>query len=459
MTSIQWLLRKFYNIVNLSYLSLSREMEFHADSIAAGLTGYEPLKNALLRMNFASEAYQYVIDYYSEKVNLNIVSPNIYPEQLFLMNFNAEKHKLKFNGLFPQITSEDYNKYNKSKLVISDQWSSHPSTEERIERMKSHSLNSETDDFKPAISLFEDPDMIMEQVTRHLFRNVEYNDATIFNSIENFEDRVAGEYAQSTFPSFYNGYYDNKNPLIITGEISGSNEPIDENTLFSQDKVDLVYTKISLDQDIQTLQYIHNGEIKVKSFDYDGIRYQQKDSAALVKKLNEKQSEIIKTLSLNDRDIYNYFHTVEAANSSKPKLKELYDKFFIIDKEYAINAQLHHEISYSLNFLNERTPYAQIRQNFYKISPQEDEMKSKLNEMLNNPDYSQFLDPSKRERLQLYLSQKWPYFIGEEYMSDNLDLLFESLGMFIQLTYSYLIYRKKLLLEYQVTLVKAVTIV
>lgn len=54
---IQWVLKKMYEIININYLALSREMEFHADEVAANVTGYLPLKESLLRMDLASHSY------------------------------------------------------------------------------------------------------------------------------------------------------------------------------------------------------------------------------------------------------------------------------------------------------------------------------------------------------------------------------------------------------------------
>ena len=40
---IKWILKKMYDFMNINYMALSREMEFHADEIAAHVSGYEPL--------------------------------------------------------------------------------------------------------------------------------------------------------------------------------------------------------------------------------------------------------------------------------------------------------------------------------------------------------------------------------------------------------------------------------
>jgi Zn-dependent protease with chaperone function len=69
---IQWVLRKLYDIVNKSYMGLSREMEFHADEIAARVTGYEPLKTSLLRMNLADQCFNNVLSFYEGKISENV---------------------------------------------------------------------------------------------------------------------------------------------------------------------------------------------------------------------------------------------------------------------------------------------------------------------------------------------------------------------------------------------------
>jgi len=46
--SIQWLLRGMYKVINRSYLGLSREMEFHADAVAASVSKQELDKSAFL---------------------------------------------------------------------------------------------------------------------------------------------------------------------------------------------------------------------------------------------------------------------------------------------------------------------------------------------------------------------------------------------------------------------------
>ena len=81
---IQWILKKMYEFININYLALSREMEFHADEVAANVAGYLPLKESLLRMDLADHSYNSVISFYENKLTENVKSSNLYKEQNFV---------------------------------------------------------------------------------------------------------------------------------------------------------------------------------------------------------------------------------------------------------------------------------------------------------------------------------------------------------------------------------------
>ena len=78
-----------YDFININYLALSREMEFHADEVAANVAGFLPLKESLLRMDLADHSYNSVINFYENKLSENIKSENIYKEQ----NINNDETK------------------------------------------------------------------------------------------------------------------------------------------------------------------------------------------------------------------------------------------------------------------------------------------------------------------------------------------------------------------------------
>ncbi|TWV95627.1 M48 family metallopeptidase [Chitinophaga pinensis] len=74
---IQFVLRGVYKLINLSYMALSREMEFHADTIAASVAGGNNLVSSLSRIEIAKGCMASSINYANERLKENKVTSNL----------------------------------------------------------------------------------------------------------------------------------------------------------------------------------------------------------------------------------------------------------------------------------------------------------------------------------------------------------------------------------------------
>lgn len=52
------------------------------------------------------------------------------------MNYLAKENNIEIQNNLPQVSEHELSKFNKSKLVINDQWASHPSVEDRIDMLE-----------------------------------------------------------------------------------------------------------------------------------------------------------------------------------------------------------------------------------------------------------------------------------------------------------------------------------
>jgi len=252
---IQWILRKLYEVVNKSYLGLSREMEFHADEIAANITGYKPLKKSLLRMSLADISFNNVLNFYNGKISENTRSENIYIDQKTAIRFLAEINNLATTNDLPDISLEEQSKFDKSKLVIKDQWASHPTIKERIERLEKTGLLAHNNSDILANNVFLNIDKLQKQLTDKLFEQINYQGEIKFFSVNDFQEEYKQETLSNSFPKIYNGYYDHKITTYIelnNSNLADSNISFEE--LFSDKKIDMVYTAIALQNDIETLK-------------------------------------------------------------------------------------------------------------------------------------------------------------------------------------------------------------
>ncbi len=452
---IKYILKVMYNILNKSYMALSREMEFHADEIAANITGYEPLQNSLLRTGLANHSLNSVFNYYSGKIDENVQAENIYSNQKFIMNFLAKENNIPIENDLPQVSENEQRKFNKSKLEIKDQWASHPSNEDRIEKLKATGLSADALNDHLANDLFSNIEQTQKQLTRMIFENIDYQGTCSFISQADFAKEFENQFEENTFPKIYNGYYDNKNPAIF--EINSVGEPGEElsiSRLFSAEKIELVYTALSLQNDLDTISQIITKNLQVKTYDYDGQRYRFQDSGDLHTKLSKELDELKDQILKNDINIFQYFRQIEARNNAPAVLEDLYREYFDFDSEIDKKNEVYLKIIDKLQFTHVVTPFDQIIANFREIRPLEDELKEEIKEVLNNSLYESEITKDIKSNFEQYLSENLFYFQGEKYNDENLNTLYSVIN-----NYSYLLSRryfllKKKLLRYQEDLLK-----
>lgn len=449
---IQWILRKMYELVNREYLGLSREMEFHADEVAAHIAGFEPLKTSLLRLSFADYALNSVFDFYNGRISENLGTQNLFADYQMALKILAKENGVNLENNLPKVTEVELSRYNKSKLVIKDQWASHPSTEDRVARLEKSRITMEGLSSEPASALFVKIADYQKTFTEQLFSTVDYQGEPSQLSADQFSEAYGKDLEKNSFPKIFNGYYDNKNPVSFPlEEISSGFEEMSD--LFSDEKVDWIYTAQALENDIKTLNQIHSKMLRVKSFDYDGIRYKPKKSIELAKKLRQELDALNEQIRGNDRAVLGYFYGVEGQPESK--LTDYLQAYVSYDSFYAEQIKVYDDISQGLFFVNESTPFDSIRLNFLNLKPLEFKLKTGIRAMLEDAAFANELDKDMKGNFELYINHDWVYFGNEKYFDEKLGYLFQAKEDFGRLLSRGYFLRKKELLEYWAGLLKA----
>jgi len=445
---IQWVLKKLYEVVNLSHLSLSREMEFHADAIAVNTVGSKPFISSMMRLDLANHAFDRTLIYYEQKISLNIKPENIYPQHQFIMNVLAEDNGVAFVNGLPSVTSEYLNRYNKSKLVIKNQWASHPSTEDRIEAVRNGSFPVGEDDGTKANVLFAKIESLQSSITSLLFANVEYKGKVSADTLESFEKDFVEDFKAKGLPVIFNGYYDSYNPVRIDLEQSTVDETdVTFEQLYSKEKVDMLYSSFSLDADINTLKQIQTEETNIKSFEYDGLKYQKSEICELVSKLEIELKDIQTSLSINDLVIYDYFKRKASEQQTSEIFLEKYTALLAFDKHYEQAIGVVSKIINETQFIQYTTPFEQIERNFVNFSETEMQFKKEMRSLIALPIFAK-LDVQFKEIMEAYLAkEKLYYFGGDSYNDDELALLFDAVNAFRDSLHLVYFEAKKALLE------------
>lgn len=447
---VQWILKKLYAIVNKRYMGLSREMEFHADEIAAGVTGYQPLKSSLLRLSLADHAFNAVLRFYDEQVVNNIQSANIYKEQTYVMHFFAKDSKVAIVNDLPVVTIEDLNRYNKSKLVIKDQWASHPSTEDRVKRLELLGNNDIPVDNTPANRFFTNIETLQQTLSQKIFSQVTYQGEIKTNTLENFIEQFDQNFKNNSFSAIYNGYYDNKSPVYFDSTtVNIAEAPMPFEYLFSPDKINMVYDAISLQNDFDTLTQIAGKNVDITTFDYNGRKYKKKHATILQQELKVEIDAVNEQLKTNDLHIFNYFHHLEKSTNNNNRLITLYTQFFEYDKSFEASYQHCSTLHQNLQFISHSLPVEQITANFSQLETDERKFKELVSSLLAAEVIQTEINEEVRKNFESYLSKQLVYFAGDVYYEENLKVLFTAINDYAHLSAKTHFLLKKQLLDYQ----------
>jgi Zn-dependent protease with chaperone function len=443
---IKWILKQLYVVVNKTYMGLSREMEFHADAIAASVTGYEPLKTSLLRSPIADATYNMALSLADRKVPVNQRVDNIYDVQYGIMFSLAARSNVPITNHFPNPLPTDEAWRSNSRLIIKDQWASHPSHEDRIERLTQTGFTADAIEDAPANELFEDFKGLQKRFTDFIYNGAKFTAKPELIAADVIVNEFNSAPQDEGYSPLFNGYYNDKATLIFdldaAEQLQGS-WTIEE--LFNTEKVELLTQKNHLDSYHLTLSQIASGQIKIGTFDFDGKKYRAKHAAKLVEQIDAELKVVDEKIIQNDMAIYRHFLTIEQSKGLPPQLRSLYSAFFAYHEEYGALVALNNKMNNHLGFVAVETPYETIEAKFRLHAEYEAELKKNLAILLEDPILQADMDEEFKKVITQYLSQEQVYFSNNQYNNEALDLLNQAMHGF-----AYLIQRKYQLMQMEI---------
>ena len=297
---VRYVLRKSYNLINIPYMGLSREMEFHADHIAGEIAGKENMISALRRIEFCDIAFNQTLENLGLLANNQKLSKNIYHNHKYEIQKLSEYFNLKIENGLPLILDKDLELNTvKPRVIFKDQWASHPSREEREKRIMNNVELSSTSPNMDSWSIINHFQSTQEKVTENLYV-VDYGDLNNFKFITNDEYINHKELEQSKYKinDFFNGFYNSR--FLVNIELENNSDSAFENSLEEILKetysktLKLKFEKLQYDNnDLIILNQIKSKEINTKYFDFDNQKYHRRDINKVIVKL-EKEIELLK---------------------------------------------------------------------------------------------------------------------------------------------------------------------
>jgi hypothetical protein len=454
---IQWVLQQVYGIVNKNYMGLSRQMEFHADAVAASVSGSKNLVTALRRVELADAGYNIALQKCDDLLRKKMLSENVYDGQRLAFQHIASEFKLPLRGGLPVINNEFLEDNNRSRINYKDQWASHPSTEDREKHLNSLAIDAEVID-EPAWNLFDDPQQLQTRLTLKIYEHVTKEKDMVTIGIDEFKQKFYSEVEKFTIPEIYNRFYDNRQ-VAITDMNSMSDtsaiQTIEFADIFSTSNAG-IYKKINaLSTDIEILKAIADKRIRTKTFDFDGNKFDRSDAGSLVEKLEkEKESMQLELDELDKKAIIYFLEKAKQLSAEKEsELRKMYSTYFeqrTKAKEYLahVNSMLE---SLGPIYSGQMIPIEQINS---MISDLKNEREIKFKGWLKGwLGLGVFEDGHEKIKIEKFIATNYEYFSGTTFFDTELADLNSICNESWNSINSYLFDRFRKILEFQVELI------
>jgi len=449
---IQWVLLKVYEWVNLNHLALSREMEFHADEVAAEIVGSQTFINVLLRLDMASIAYNAVLEHYNEKIPLAEKTDNLFPQHYFLLNFMAGNHRIPIIEGLPRVDLQHIQKINGSKLILTDQWSTHPDTEVRIAKLLALDRQERESISGRASSLLNNITDIEGQLTAMLFNEISFSEPPVITNDQLFIAEFQKKHNETSLPALFLGYYNYKEPLAFVKDASSSLYEADQITytqFFNEEAMAMLSTETCLINDIADLEAIAEEKLNFPTYIYNGNTYHRSDSDELLHLLKKELKEVQDKVAKHDHNIFIYFLSLATSIQQSEVYVDHYDLYLSVLSTSLAATESCREFTEAMNFLNDGTGSEFIDDKLKLATEPSQRFKEQLQFILANPIYKVNVTPEMELTFQKFLDTDLKYFTGEPYYQEQTQAYYQAVYDFLQLLYKTDFKAKKALLVFQ----------
>ena len=425
---IQKILNEVYLFINKQNMKLSREMEFHADSVAASVAGSTPLIHSLYRLELAESSFSTTLGICNLLLTEKKQEKNIYPSHHLIMNEIAKENKIQIVNNLPAISKDTFADFDTTRINIDNQWASHPSTQDREQALLKLNVKSEevTDE---AWSVFVNKEDLQQKLTAKLYEVAGLNN----------EERTISHFAESkyfdqtnhyTLPQFTQGYWDNKGiPNEINIDNLLANASIKNEDIYTPQQLKLSKQLNGILSDCATLEAIINKNLEVSSFDFDGNKYNKKNADSILETLKLERSKLEDDIKKADADILSFHYQQAKIKGHEEAFGLAFNEVIEIQQKTNEFESLHQEI------INTLTPLFQgvsinmddARIMVTKIQNREIRMKEIATGLLKNEEISIHLKVHTKLRLENLLSSARTYLVAESFQDHSIRELIDSL--------------------------------
>lgn len=411
--AIQWILRQMYTLVNKRYLSLSREMEFHADAVAASVAGGNNLVTALNRIELASNCYQEAVSSLNDSLSRKEASRNLFANQQVVMQQFAQTHVLPLSNGLPVITAAFTASLQNSRINFKNQWASHPTNKEREAKLNALGLAVTTTETR-AWELFEGPTVLQEQLTANLYQhaNIAVAELTYYDAVA-FKQEYETTAAAWRLPEAYRDFFEERIPEPSLLDTT-SQEVVNWETINTPENRALPKLYKHTEADLKLMEAIVADNSGIATFDFDGQKYKTKAAGPLVAQLRNETAALKQQLDALDKQLLTWLYRQHPGGfAAFEQLTHLHTAFEKVAKEI-MNVL---NVFYTSNQLT----VDQVNQHIDTLkNTHEPAFKAVLQQLI---DHRLIRNETLKKEVELFLINRYVYFTGNSFNNEALNSL------------------------------------
>lgn len=419
---IQWILRGMYGFINKSYMGLSREMEFHADAIAASVAGGNNIISGLSRIEVAQSCYDSALNKASEMLKDHKKSRNIFNNQLTIFQTIAREHKLSLTNGLPDVSYHFIQSFSSSRINFKNQWASHPTLEERKASVDKLQMNMDPDTDRAWV-IFEDTENLQQTLTNKIYTNVTLEKEPVLYDQNEFEEFYNKDRDLYILPEVYKGYYDGRYVDIKDWNIeeilaSPATKTFDE--IYTDGNSALYKTIKQNESDINVAKAIADKQVDTKTFDFDGEKYDASDAGAVIERLEkDTEKEKVKLAEL-DKEAFRLFYN--KAGAHKQDFKNLYDNYALTTEHQTEYLDIANKTVETISPLYGQGITIELVENIITDLKHDAEprLKRVFREAMEKNIVTAEKNPKLYESLNGFVNKSYAYFINGEFQNNEL---------------------------------------
>lgn len=327
---VRQLLVSVYQKLNIRYMALSREMEYHADLVACSVSGTVPMIQTLRKIELTDSSYQFALSKLNQLVAQKKKAIDLYRFHTLCTQFLATAYKLTRVDHTLTISDQDLDQQIiKSRINVKDQWASHPSREDREKNINAVQLPVELVNTS-AWELFTDAEKWRRQMTNHLYTVGQLNPEHLETlDHELFLADLEKNQKENTLPLVYNGFYDNRLIKEFTiNEAKQLTADLSFEDLFSTSTQEFIKRHHSNQSDLELIKKLRFTLQKDDVFEFDFVKYNKTDIPRLIESLEQEIERDSQKVTKLDQQVFHYFYRLSQQQGRGDELEQAYQNIY-----------------------------------------------------------------------------------------------------------------------------------